>query len=51
MTLAVDRMDGRGHINTARHERLSTKTKVTWYVLVTKELPERQSSSLIKVSE
>ena len=29
MTLAVYRMDGRGHINTARLERLSKKTKVT----------------------
>ena len=31
MTLAVDRMDGRGHINTARREHLSKKTKVTRY--------------------
>ena len=31
MTLALDRMDGRGHINTARHERLPKKTKVMWY--------------------
>ena len=33
MTLAVDRMDGRGHINTVRCERLSKKTKVTRYQL------------------
>ena len=25
------KMDGHGHINTARHERLPKKTKVTWY--------------------
>ena len=31
MTVAVHRMDGRGHINTARHERLSKKTKLTRY--------------------
>ena len=31
MTLAVDKMDGHDHINTARLERLSKKTKVTWY--------------------
>ena len=31
MTLAVDRMDGRDHINTARHERMSKKTKVMRY--------------------
>ena len=29
MTLAVDRMDGYGHINTACRERLPKKTKVT----------------------
>ena len=33
MTLAVDRMDGRGHINTVRRERLSKKTKVMQYEL------------------
>ena len=33
MTLAIDRMDGRGHINTAGHECLSKKTKVTQYQL------------------
>ena len=27
--LAVDKMDGRGHFNTARSERLPKKTKVT----------------------
>ena len=31
MTLAIDRMDGHGHISTARRERLPKKTKVTWY--------------------
>ena len=33
MILAIDRMDRRGHINTARRERLSTKAKVMWYWL------------------
>ena len=33
MTLAIDRMDGYGHINTARHERLQKKTKGMWYYL------------------
>ena len=33
MILAVSRMDGRGHINTARRERLSMKTKVMQYQL------------------
>ena len=33
MTLAVGRMDGRGHVNTARRERLSKKTKVMRYQL------------------
>ena len=31
MTLAIDQMDGRGHINTAHRERLPKKTKVTQY--------------------
>ena len=31
MTLAIDKMDGRDHINTARGEHLPKKTKVTWY--------------------
>ena len=31
MTLAIDRMDGRGHINTAHREHLLKKTKVMWY--------------------
>ena len=31
MTLTVDKMDGCGHINTAHHERLPKKTKVTRY--------------------
>ena len=29
ITLAIDKMDGRGLINTARHECLPKKTKVT----------------------
>ena len=29
MTLVVDKMDGHGHINTVRCERLPKKTKVT----------------------
>ena len=33
MTLAVDRMDGCGHINTAGRERLPKKTKVMRYQL------------------
>ena len=31
MTLAVQKKDGCGHINTARHERLPKKTKVMRY--------------------
>ena len=31
ITLAVDKMDGRGLINTACHEHLPKKTMVTWY--------------------
>ena len=31
MTLAIDKMDGRGHINTARREHLPKKTKVMRY--------------------
>ena len=33
MTLAVDKMDGHGCINTACRERLPKKIKVTWYWL------------------
>ena len=33
MTLAVDKMDGCGHINTAHRESLPKKTKVTRYYL------------------
>ena len=29
MTFTIDKMDGHGHINTARRERLPKKTKVT----------------------
>ena len=45
MTLAVDIMDGRGHINTARHEWLPKKTKVAQYYTTRKTEP-----SFIKVS-
>ena len=48
MTHAIDKMDGRGLINTARHERQPKKSKV---VIPTEELPKRQSASVIKVSE
>ena len=44
MTLIIDKMDRRGHINTADHERLPKKTKAT------KGLPERLSVSFIKVT-
>ena len=33
MTLAVDKMDGHGHINTAHHKRLPKRTKVMQYQL------------------
>ena len=33
MTLAIDKMYGRGHINMGRHEHLLKKTKVTRYLL------------------
>ena len=28
IAIAIDKMEGRGHFNTARHERLPKKTKV-----------------------
>ena len=31
MTLAIDKMDGGGHINIAHREHLPKKTKVMWY--------------------
>ena len=37
MTLVVNKMDGRVHINTARHEGLSKKNKVMWYKLLQKD--------------
>ena len=40
MTLAVDKMDGRGHITTARRERLPKKTNSTSYKRTT-ETTER----------
>ena len=49
MTLAVDKMDGHGHINTARRERLPKKTKVTQYYVATKGRSERHSTSFLKV--
>ena len=48
MAIAIDKMDGHGHFNTARSERLPKKTKVTR--LAAKRLPERRSASFIKVS-
>ena len=33
MTLAIDKMDGHGYINTAYRERLPKKTKVMRYYL------------------
>ena len=51
ITLAVNRMDGRGHINTERREHLSKKAKMMQYYIATKELPERRSALFIKVSE
>ena len=51
MTHAINRMDGRGRINTAHRKCLSKKTKVMRYYVVTKGLLERQSASFIKVSE
>ena len=47
MTLAIDKMDGCGLINTAHHEHLPTKTKVTWYYVATEGLPKRWSTSVI----
>ena len=43
-------MDGHGHINTAHHERLPKKNKVTQYYIATKGLPERQSTLFIEES-
>ena len=40
-------MDGRGHFNTARRERLPKKTKVMWYYVATKGLPEIWSALFI----
>ena len=31
MTLTINKMDGQGHINTARRERLPNKPKLTQY--------------------
>ena len=50
MRPAVNKMDGRGHINTARRERLPKKTEVMRYYVATNVLPERRSDSFIKVS-
>ena len=48
MTLTIDKMDGRGHSNTACCERLPKNEGDA--VLATKGLQERRSSLLIKVS-
>ena len=50
ITHAINKIDERGLINTAHHEHLLKKTKVTWYVLATEGLPEQRSTSIIKVS-
>ena len=50
ITLAIDKMDGCGLINTACRERLPKKTKVMRYYVATEGLPERCSASFIKVS-
>ena len=42
------KMDGHGHINTACRECMLKKTKVMWYYVGTKGLPERWSASFIK---
>ena len=52
VTLAVDKMDGHGYINTARHEHLPKKTKVTQNYLQ-KDYPKDRawlSALVIKVS-
>ena len=49
MILAVDKMDGRGHINIVRRERLPKKTKMMWYYVATKGLRERRSILFINV--
>ena len=48
MTLAIDKIDECGHINTTCREHLPKKTKA---MLATEGLPERQSASFIKVSD
>ena len=50
MTLAIDKMDGRGLISTACRERLPKKTEIMQYYIVTEGLPKRQNVSDIKVS-
>ena len=50
MTLAVDKMDGHGLINSTHYKHLPKKTKVKWYYIATKGLPKRWSTLVIKVS-
>ena len=50
MMLAINKIDGHSHINTARRERLPKKTNLTRYYVATKGLPKRWSISFIKVS-
>ena len=47
MTLYIDQMYGHGHINIAHRERLPKKTNS---IIATKGLPERRSTSFIKVN-
>ena len=48
MILVIERMDGRGHINTTRREPV--KENYGDAILATKGLPEKRSASFIKVS-
>ena len=53
ITLVLDELNERSLSNTMCHEHLPKKTKVTWYLLVTKELPSstnKSQLSFIKVS-
>ena len=52
MTLAIDKLNGCGLSNTALHECLPKKTKVTQYQLQKdyQAVPMSQSISIIKVS-
>ena len=50
MTLAIDKVDGYGLINTAHYEHLPKSTKIMWYYVATEGLPKRWSASVIKVN-